>query len=89
MSRWRSLLGVAKYHRAPQGDFEEFSCDEVLIPLNRHIGAPSVAAVKVGDRVAKGDPVALAADGLSIHQHASIDGVVTAIDENGIRIKKK
>ncbi len=89
VSRWRSLLGVAKYHRAPQGDFEEFSCDEVLIPLNRHIGAPSVAAVKVGDRVAKGDLVALAADGLSIHQHASIDGVVTAIDENGIRIKKK
>ena len=43
----------------------------------------------LGDRVAKGDLIARAADGLSIDQHASIDGVVTAIDENGIRIKQK
>ena len=47
------------------------------------------AAVAVGDRVAKGDLIARAAEGLSLDLHASIDGVVTAIDENGIRLKQK
>lgn len=89
VSRWRSLLGVAKFQRAPEGDFEECACGEVVIALNRHIGAPSVATVQVGERVAKGDLIARAGDGLSIDQHASIDGTVTAIDANGIRIKQQ
>ena len=89
VSRWRSLLGVAKFQRTPQGDFDIYSCGEVFVSLKPHIGVPSIAEVKVGDRVAKGDLIARAADGLSIHQHASIDGVVTYIDENGIRIKQK
>lgn len=89
VSRWRSLLGVAKFHRAPQGEVESCACGEVFIPLKPHIGAPSLAEVKVGDCVTKGELIASAADGLSIDQHASVDGVVTFIDENGIRIKEK
>ena len=89
VSRWRSLLGVAKFQSAPQGDYEICESKEVFVSLKGHIGAPSIPEVKIGDRVAKGDLIARAAEGLSVNQHASIDGVVTNVDANGIRIKQK
>jgi Na+-translocating ferredoxin:NAD+ oxidoreductase RnfC subunit len=49
----------------------------VAIPLAKHIGAPSLPVVKDGDAVKRGDLIAAAADGLSVPQHASIDGRVS------------
>ena len=56
--------------------------------MNGHIGAPSVPTVKEGDTVKKGDVIANAAAGLSLPQHASIDGTVTFADATKIIISK-
>lgn len=59
-------------------------------------GKPSIPTVKVGDRVKIGDQVAKPLDGpindfnlLSVAHHASIDGVVTEVTEQFVRIEKK
>jgi Na+-translocating ferredoxin:NAD+ oxidoreductase RnfC subunit len=49
----------------------------VDIPMSGHIGAPSVPCVSNGDVVKQGDLIATSQNGLSLPQHASIDGVVT------------
>ena len=56
--------------------------DVVRIPLKQHIGAPAVASVGVGDRVAVGDEIGRAPDGMGVAIHASIDGTVTAVDDH-------
>ena len=85
--RWSSILGVRSFDRVLDfgGEMKDFS--RVEIPLSRHIGAPSIAAVCDGQRVAKGELIAYAADGLSLPQHASISGVVT-LGEGKIIIDK-
>ena len=65
----------------------------VELPLKQHIGAPLVPTVKVGDRVRRGQPIAVrpVTDGkpaLGADLHASIDGVVAAISEKSILLKK-
>lgn len=72
--RWASVLGVAKYDKLPKyvGAQTDFSKVEIL--LSQHIGAPSVATVKDGDMVQKGDKIADSAEGLSLPQYASICG---------------
>ena len=84
-SRWRSLLGVSRFHReAPYVGF--VACDEVKLPMRMHIGAPAIPAVKIGDTVKEGDLIATAADGLSLPHHAPISGRVAYLDDNSIHI---
>lgn len=84
-ARWRSLLGVTRYHHMPAyGGF--LPAEEVSVALNTHIGAPSSPSVKVGDQVQAGQVIATAAEGLSVAQHASIDGRVVYVDDKVIRI---
>ncbi len=85
--RWRSLLGVAKYHIAPSYG-GELTADQVSISLRGHIGAPSLLCVQVGDAVQAGQPVATAANGLSVAHHASLTGKVTFVDESAVYISK-
>jgi hypothetical protein len=75
--RWASVLGVAKYDKPAKyvGEQTDFSRVEIL--LRQHIGAPSVVCVADGDSVVAGQKIAEAADGLSLPQYASMDGVVT------------
>ena len=54
------------------------------ILLRQHIGAPSVAIVKDGDTVQRGDKIAESAEGLSLPQYASISGRVTLVE--GVKI---
>ena len=79
-SRWARTLGVAKFDTPPNflGKIEDIS--RVEIPLDKHIGIPSIKTVKDGDEVMRGDVIAVAAEGLSIPQHASISGKVTAVN---------
>ncbi len=85
--KWASALGIGHYDRlAPYGGAAD-APERVEIPLNRHIGLPSIPAVRDGDTVARGDLIARAADGLSVPQHASIGGRVT-LAENKIIISK-
>lgn len=75
--KWMQTLGVKRFDRLPELVGDLFTPTRVEIPLAKHIGAPSITAVSDGDYVKRGDVVATAADGLSVPQHASIDGRVT------------
>ena len=87
--RWASVLGVAKYDKPAKyiGEQTEFTRTEIL--LRQHIGAPSVPCVQDGERVAAGQIIAEAADGLSLPQHASMSGVVTVYADRIIIEKDK
>ena len=52
---------------------------EVVIPLNRHIGAPAQAVVEVGQTVKKGQLIGEMSGKVSANVHASVAGTVTAI----------
>ena len=86
--RWASLLGVSAYDMRGERDSRVISPESVTIYLSQHIGAPSLPLVKEGDAVTKGQPVAAAAEGLSVPQHASIDGQVTLVDHEKIIIER-
>ncbi|MBM4388351.1 MAG: propanediol utilization protein, partial [Deltaproteobacteria bacterium] len=63
--------------------------EEVALPLKQHAGAPSIPAVKEGSRVNKGDIVAKIPEGsIGANIHASIDGVVTHVDNKKIIIRR-
>lgn len=63
--------------------------DEVVLPLKQHTGAPSIPVVKEGSRVKKGDMVAkIPEEDIGANIHASIDGVVTHVDNKKIVIRR-
>ena len=62
----------------------------VVIPMKQHIGAPSQAIVKAGDRVRIGDVIGqIPTDSLGAMIHASIDGVVSEVNNTHVIIKKE
>jgi Na+-translocating ferredoxin:NAD+ oxidoreductase RnfC subunit len=97
-SRWReyrripvprlaSRLGIAPYMKLKTPYLGDISPDTVTIPLRQHIGAVSLAVVAKGDMVSAGDCIAEIPEGaLGARVHASVDGIVTAMDENSITI---
>ncbi|MBQ8291194.1 MAG: SLBB domain-containing protein, partial [Clostridia bacterium] len=86
--RWASVLGVQKFDKVAKYVGERTDFDRVEIYLSQHIGAPSVALVKDGDEVQRGDKIAESANGLSLPQYASISGRVTVDTNNKIIIDK-
>jgi Na+-translocating ferredoxin:NAD+ oxidoreductase subunit C len=52
---------------------------ELVIPLVQHKGAPAVPLVKVGQEVARGEPIARADGFVSVPMHAPATGVIRAI----------
>lgn len=54
--------------------------EQVVLPLDQHAGAPAIALVQVGDRVARGEPIGRAAAELSAWLHSPVSGRVTAIE---------
>ncbi len=62
---------------------------EVCLLLKQHVGAPAVARVRKGDAVVRGQMVADIPEGaLGARLHASIDGVVSFVDDRSIRIAR-
>lgn len=57
----------------------EFTSDSVCIPLDMHIGAPSVPVVKRGDHVRIGQLIGEAQGTFGVPVHASVSGKVTAV----------
>ena len=53
---------------------------QVVIPLQQHIGAPCKPLVEVGDKVLRGQKIG-DGEGLCVPVHASVSGVVTAIEK--------
>ncbi|MBO5411767.1 MAG: 4Fe-4S dicluster domain-containing protein [Clostridia bacterium] len=86
--KWASVLGVQKYDRVPVFVGEDTGFDRVELFLRQHIGATSVAIVKEGAQVQRGEKIAESGDGLSLPLYASISGYVTAVDNEKIIIDR-
>ena len=59
----------------------------VRVPLDQHLGAPAIPAVKEGERVRRYDLIGKPGGKISSAVHASIDGVVTRIANNEIHLQ--
>ena len=66
----------------------DFAPSRVNIPLKQHIGAPAVPVVSKGDKVSRFDQIAKAQGEISAPVHASIDGVVTEVNDVSILIQR-
>ena len=74
----------------PPSDCKQYSRDcpieaaplpqQVVLPLDQHIGVPAQAVAGVGHRVKKGQLVAEAAGFVSAHIHAPVSGTVSAVE---------
>ena len=88
VKRMIARLGVADYDVPAPLDTRDIGVKEVRIPLQQHIGAPSVPVVSVGDRVAKGALIAdIREKSLGARIHASIDGTVASVTDKAIVIQ--
>ena len=87
MSRLIARLGLRKYDLPAPLDETLVKTDSVKLKLSQSIGAPSVACVKPGDKVKAGDVVANAPEKLGVPIHASIDGVVSEVNDKFVVIK--
>ena len=85
--RLMARLGLGNYDKPAPLDDTIRTSEEVKIMLSQHIGAPTTACVKVGDKVSIGDIVGAAADGLSVNIHASIAGTVKDVTKDYVIIK--
>jgi Na+-translocating ferredoxin:NAD+ oxidoreductase RnfC subunit len=88
MARLMTKLGLRQFRNVGPLRDTSLAADRVGIRLRQHLGAPCEPSVAVGQRVAKGQmlgrpPVKDGKPALGAPVHASIDGVVTAL-ENGI-----
>jgi len=83
LRRLISRLGLSEYDVDAPMIERDMDVKRVEIPLKQHIGAPSVPAVRVGERVAKCQLIASIPDNaLGAAYHASIGGIITNIDDS-------
>lgn len=61
-------------------DFQTIVPQQVVIPMQQHIGAPCKPLVAVGDRVLRGQKIG-DGEGLCVPVHASVSGTVVAIEQ--------
>ena len=89
MARLLCRLDLVKYKTdAPIKD-TMIAASQVRLMLSQHIGVPSEPIVKAGDKVKKGQPVAVAAkEGLSVALHASVSGHISSVTGQYIEIAK-
>jgi Na+-translocating ferredoxin:NAD+ oxidoreductase RnfC subunit len=76
-------LGLQDYDReAPLKD-SVYVPDKIRVPLKQHTGAAAIPIVALGQRVKRGDLIGeIPENSLGARIHSSIDGTVTAIDQN-------
>lgn len=81
LKRLIAKLGLAGFTN--EGPLLERRCAprELRIPLRQHVGAPAVACVRVGERVALGQVIGTAPEGLGVPVHASGAGSVVEVGE--------
>jgi len=94
MPRLMTKLGLRRFRNVGPLNDNPLPTNRVGIKLKQHVGAPCEPAVSVGQAVRKGQPVGRPpmADGkpaLGAPVHASIDGVVTAVEDGVVWIEKK
>lgn len=64
----------------------KFNVDKIEIPLRQHVGAPCEPIVEKGQKVKRGELIAVPT-GLGTNIHCSLSGVVEEITENSIILK--
>lgn len=75
-------LGLSPYDKPAHYIDEKLEPNKVVIPLLQHLGSPSLAVVKNGDRVSVGQLIGKIPEGsLGANIHASINGTVTDVRE--------
>ena len=91
-----NILGPAEWKgREFESEPQALTPDRVRVPLVSNpafegLVEPSIPEVSPGDLVSRGDRIARPADdGISIPQHASIDGEVTAVTEHHVTIERE
>ena len=70
-------------HKELTESFEIETCpapDQVVIPVQQHIGAPSKPVVEKSDTVTIGDPVSESGGFVSVPAHATVSGTVKAVE---------
>lgn len=88
-SRLVSRLGLSQYDVPAPLTEVDFQPEEVILSLKQHVGVPAKPLVKVGDKVRRGDLIGDIPPGaLGARLHASIDGVVSSISNEYIRIRR-
>ena len=88
MERLMARLDLTKYNREAPLDDEVVEMKKVRIMLSQHIGAPSQAVVKTGDKVERGQMIAEPGKGLGVAIHASISGTVTDVSDKYVIIER-
>ncbi len=93
MSRLMQKLGLTGFRNVGPLSPELLETRKVGIRLKQHIGEPCLPMVQIGQRVAKGDVIGRPPlrDGklaLGVPVHASIDGTVTAIDNEVVWLEQ-
>lgn len=88
-NRLIARLGLSKYYGLHPKTVINLNPEKVFIPFSQHIGAPAICEKKVGDKVAYGELLAKAAEGLSANIHSSIEGVIEEIKDGGALIRRK
>jgi Na+-translocating ferredoxin:NAD+ oxidoreductase RnfC subunit len=87
VSRLVPRLGLGGYDRKAPLDETPHRPARVALKLRQHLGAPARAVVAPGERVRLGQAVAEIAEGsLGARVHASIDGIVEAVDAEAIHL---
>jgi Na+-translocating ferredoxin:NAD+ oxidoreductase RnfC subunit len=94
MQRLMTKLGLRRFRNVGPLNDTLLAADRVGVKLKQHLGAPCEPLVAAGQRVTKGQtiarpPVANGKPALGAAIHASIDGVVTAIDKGVVWIEKQ
>ncbi len=81
-------LNIQDYDVPAPYNPQKLETDEVKILLKQHAGEAAVPLVKIGDHISKGTLIAAAVKGkLGANIHSSIDGMVTQVTGEYIRIK--
>ena len=80
-------LDLSQYEGKHAHECRELHPEEVFVPFSQHIGKPAAPVKHAGERVARGELLAAAAEGgLSANIHPTSDSVITEINASGARI---
>ena len=83
VKRLIARLDITKYDKAAPLVEQDYAIKEVRIKLKQHVGPPSQPIVCTGQRVNRGELVAeIPGNSLGANLHASIDGIVTDINDS-------
>ena len=90
IERLLKKLGLLDYdHKAPLTTTNA-RFEQVRVPLQMHIGAPSIPVVKPGDRVKRGKQIAVVPENaLGAVIHAPLSGTVTQVTSDDITIARE